>query len=171
MFNSEDGYSYKSDVFSLGAVFFNLITGRYLFSGEDFEQTLRRNVRCDVASINKYLEHTSNNCKDLLASMLKANPVDRPSAQEALQHVWFNNDKGIIRDLLLMNEIMCEDDKVQRPSQNHEPGESSVDAQEFDEENDSQSDISHKLQRLCRTSNHHPSFHAGMSNKVASAGN
>jgi len=36
-----------------------------------------------------------------------------------------------------MNEIMCEDDKVKRPSQNYEPGESSVDAQEFDEENDS----------------------------------
>lgn len=70
MFNSEDGYSYKSDVFSLGAVLFNLITGRYLFSGENFEQILRRNVRCDVASINKYLEHTSNHCKELIALML-----------------------------------------------------------------------------------------------------
>jgi serine/threonine protein kinase len=29
----KSGYSYKADVFSLGSVFFNLLTGRYLFSG------------------------------------------------------------------------------------------------------------------------------------------
>jgi serine/threonine protein kinase len=29
------GYSYHADMFSLGAVFFNLISGRYLFSGKD----------------------------------------------------------------------------------------------------------------------------------------
>ena len=27
------GYTYKIDIFSLGAVFFNLLTGRYLFIG------------------------------------------------------------------------------------------------------------------------------------------
>jgi len=66
MFLNEAGYSYKADVFSLGAVFFNLLTGRYLFSGDNMEQTLRRNVRCDIKGIQKYLEHTSNNCKDLI---------------------------------------------------------------------------------------------------------
>ena len=29
------GYSYNADIFSLGAVFFNLVSGRYLFSGKD----------------------------------------------------------------------------------------------------------------------------------------
>lgn len=29
------GYSYKVDIFSLGSVFFNLICGRYLFTGND----------------------------------------------------------------------------------------------------------------------------------------
>lgn len=33
----EEKYSYKADIFSLGAVFFNLITGRYLFSGENMD--------------------------------------------------------------------------------------------------------------------------------------
>jgi serine/threonine protein kinase len=37
MFISEEGYSYKADIFSLGALFFNLLTGRYLFSGENME--------------------------------------------------------------------------------------------------------------------------------------
>lgn len=31
----KSGYSYKADVFSLGSVFFNLITGRYLFSADN----------------------------------------------------------------------------------------------------------------------------------------
>jgi serine/threonine protein kinase len=55
MFTKEDGYSYKADVFSLGALFFNLLTGRYLFSGESMEQTLRRNVRCDISGVTKYI--------------------------------------------------------------------------------------------------------------------
>jgi serine/threonine protein kinase len=37
MFTSEEGYTYKADIFSLGALFFNLLTGRYLFSGENME--------------------------------------------------------------------------------------------------------------------------------------
>ena len=37
MFKSEKGYSYKADVFSLGAVFFNLLTGRYMFSGDNMD--------------------------------------------------------------------------------------------------------------------------------------
>lgn len=109
MFLSEEGYSYKADIFSLGALFFNLLTGRYLFSGENMEQTLRRNVRCDLSGVAKYLTHTSKNCKDLLICMLNSNPDQRPTASEALAHPWFNNEKDIIRDLLIMNEVMCED--------------------------------------------------------------
>lgn len=31
----EQGYSYKCDMFSLGVVFFNLLTGKHLFNGND----------------------------------------------------------------------------------------------------------------------------------------
>jgi serine/threonine protein kinase len=37
------GYTYNSDVFSLGAVFFNLLTGCYLFSGQDVNEVVRKN--------------------------------------------------------------------------------------------------------------------------------
>jgi serine/threonine protein kinase len=84
MFMRDDGYSYKADVFSLGALFFNLLTGRYLFSGENMEQTLRRNVRCDISGISKYISNMSKNCKDLLIWMLNPDPDQRPTAREAL---------------------------------------------------------------------------------------
>jgi hypothetical protein len=41
--------------------------------------------------------------------MLSPNAEKRPSAREALLHPWFNNDKDIIRDLLIMNEVMCDE--------------------------------------------------------------
>lgn len=40
------GYSYKADIFSVGAVFFNLVSGRYLFSGKDLQELLKRNIEC-----------------------------------------------------------------------------------------------------------------------------
>ena len=45
------GYSYKSDIFSLGSVFFNLVTGRYLFSGESNQEILRLNSECKLEHI------------------------------------------------------------------------------------------------------------------------
>jgi serine/threonine protein kinase len=45
------GYSYHADIFSLGAVFFNLVSGRYLFSGKDLQELLKRNIECETATI------------------------------------------------------------------------------------------------------------------------
>jgi len=39
-------YNYKADVFSAGSVLFNLFSRRYLFSGADADEVLRRNARC-----------------------------------------------------------------------------------------------------------------------------
>jgi len=47
----KSGYSYKADVFSLGSVFFNLLTGRYLFSAQNQDDLLIKNVKCDLGHI------------------------------------------------------------------------------------------------------------------------
>lgn len=52
-------YNYKADIFGAGSVFFNLLSRRYLFSGATAEDVLRRNARCQVEHIVKYLEHVS----------------------------------------------------------------------------------------------------------------
>jgi serine/threonine protein kinase len=38
------GYNFKCDVFSLGSVLFNLLTGRYLFNGTTKQQLLLKNA-------------------------------------------------------------------------------------------------------------------------------
>ncbi len=49
----------------------------------------------------------SADCVNLLHRMLAVNPDQRPSAEEALQHPWFKQDKEIISDLIAFNEALC----------------------------------------------------------------
>ena len=53
------GYSYKADIFSLGAIFFNLISGRYLFSGKDINELLKRNLECETSTIKQFLSNNT----------------------------------------------------------------------------------------------------------------
>ncbi len=60
------GYTYKSDIFSLGCVFFNLISGFYLFNDVSLKEKIMKNTICDISIIESYLSHTSQQCRDLL---------------------------------------------------------------------------------------------------------
>jgi len=91
-------------MFSLGSVFFNLLTGFFLFSGHTPELLLLSNISCDLSMIKKYLQHTTHHCKDLVTWMLEVDPDDRPTPKEALKHPWFKGDKGILKNLLNMND-------------------------------------------------------------------
>ena len=111
------GYSYKSDIFSLGSVFFNLLSGRYVFGGINSQEVLQKNYQCDFdekqmiqqidARAKVRGETISDGAKELLLWMLKASATERPSAKEALNHRLFNSDHSIINDLLKENEYIC----------------------------------------------------------------
>ena len=103
----KSGYSYKADIFSLGSVCFNLLTGRYLFSADNQQDLLIKNIKCQTAHIVKYLQNTTPECRDLLFKMIEIDPIKRLSAKEALMHDWFKIDKGVIIKLLQENKIMC----------------------------------------------------------------
>ena len=76
----------------MGSLFFNLVTGRYLFNGINKEQILARNRFCDLSMIPEYLQEVSEPCRELIMWMLEADPGLRPSAKEALLHSWFKKD-------------------------------------------------------------------------------
>lgn len=97
---SAGGYSYKCDIFSLGAVFFNLLTGRYLFGGNCRNDVLRHNEKCDLSTKHKYVATVSEHGQELLFNMLSDNPGSRPTAREALTHAWFKDDQLILTNLL-----------------------------------------------------------------------
>jgi calcium/calmodulin-dependent protein kinase I len=81
----------KSDIFSLGSLFFNLVCGRLLFSGRTAKEILYSNRNVNPQSyIDKTCTNVSSVCRDLLKKMISPKQDDRPTAAECLEHEWFN---------------------------------------------------------------------------------
>ncbi len=92
----DQGYREKFDIFSLGSVFFNLLSGHFMFNGESVDEQLRLNRACDLSLLPMYLESISEQCFQLLFKMIDPDPEKRPSATEALRHLWFKQDEEVI---------------------------------------------------------------------------
>ena len=80
-------YSKRSDIWSLGVVLYQLMTGKLPFSGTTQGEVTR--------AIKKGEYEAPTDCSDELVSfigkMLVANPDDRCSAAGALDHPWIKN--------------------------------------------------------------------------------
>lgn len=72
---------------------------------------LIKNIKCETSHIKKYLSNISPQCREVLMKMLEADPANRPSAKEALDLEWFKQDKEILKELLIINDIMCTNSK------------------------------------------------------------
>lgn len=73
---SAQPYTFKSDVFSLGVIFFNMISGKQLFTGRTAQQALVKNIKCEVQEDIQNLK-CSEQLKELLINMLLKNPEQR----------------------------------------------------------------------------------------------
>jgi len=49
------GYREKADVFSVGSVFFNLLSKRFLFNGRDNDELIERNRVCSISRLPWYI--------------------------------------------------------------------------------------------------------------------
>jgi calcium/calmodulin-dependent protein kinase I len=57
-----EGYSKKCDIFSIGSVMFNMLTGQYLFAGSNANEMLFNNRVCNLFSKKRYVTSFSKEC-------------------------------------------------------------------------------------------------------------
>ncbi|CAD8176978.1 unnamed protein product [Paramecium octaurelia] len=99
MFIDKYPYTTKVDMFSLGAIFYKLLSRRSLFSGNNSDEILENNKRFKC---NNHLKCCSNEILDLLKQMLQKDPNKRISPEQALLHPFF--EESIQGDLGVADE-------------------------------------------------------------------
>ena len=74
--------SAKSDIFSLGCLFFHLITSSHVFTGNNGMEILNANGKLNPQKlVQARVSRVTPECKSLLLWMLEQKPLIRPSAE------------------------------------------------------------------------------------------
>ena len=108
-------YDEKCDLWSIGVIFYILLTGRPPFDGNDDEEILK-NVEKGVYDKTSYpFPSLSSLAKDLINKLLQYDPKKRISAEEALEHKWFKTAEFNMEASKLFNKIdLNSDGKIEK---------------------------------------------------------
>ncbi|CAD8140070.1 unnamed protein product [Paramecium pentaurelia] len=82
-------YDKICDMFSVGCIFYKLITSKDLFPGNDYHEILKLNKKCIINLDTLNIYQTPQSAIDLINQMLQAVPQQRISAKQALDHPFF----------------------------------------------------------------------------------
>ena len=85
-------YNEKCDVWSCGVIMYILLTAEPPFNGREDDEIFAKILKgqYDTKPLSKY----SSNCLNLIENLLKYNDNERFSAEQALNHVWFQDFKS-----------------------------------------------------------------------------
>lgn len=81
----------NSDIFSVGIIFYFMITGKMPFEGEDVYKIIEKNKSGKIDFLIPELSRVSSACRSLLKSMLEINPSSRITPEKALEHEYFSD--------------------------------------------------------------------------------
>eukprot|EP01017_Pseudomicrothorax_dubius_P033728 TRINITY_DN4543_c0_g1_i2.p1 TRINITY_DN4543_c0_g1~~TRINITY_DN4543_c0_g1_i2.p1 ORF type:complete len:154 (-),score=27.28 TRINITY_DN4543_c0_g1_i2:12-473(-) len=91
VFTSTGPYSPVCDIFSLGIVFYNMLTGLSPFDDEDGNVILQKNKECSIDFDNPDLKKAPVLALDLLRRMLEKDPTKRITAKAAVDHPYLED--------------------------------------------------------------------------------
>jgi len=83
-------YQNEVDMWSVGVIMYILLCGYPPFYDENDAQLFEKIMQCRYEFHEQYWEHISNEAKELIRGLLKVDPKERLSAEEALKSPWFN---------------------------------------------------------------------------------
>ncbi|XP_023874179.2 serine/threonine-protein kinase ATG1c isoform X2 [Quercus suber] len=79
-------YDAKADLWSVGAILFQLVTGKTPFTGNNQIQLLQNIMRSTELHFPLDITDLSSDCKDLCQKLLRRNPVERLTFEEFFNH-------------------------------------------------------------------------------------
>ncbi|EXB36713.1 Serine/threonine-protein kinase ATG1 [Morus notabilis] len=79
-------YDAKADLWSVGAILFQLVTGKTPFTGNNQIQLLQNIVKSTELNFPTDSNDLSSECKDLCQKLLRRNPVERLTFEEFFNH-------------------------------------------------------------------------------------
>ena len=85
-------YTPICDIFSLGLIFHLLVFGKSIFKGKTYNEVLNENRSCLFDLDSAEYENVDDLTMDLLKKMLKINPEERITAEQALNHPFFKEE-------------------------------------------------------------------------------
>ncbi|OMJ82504.1 hypothetical protein SteCoe_16791 [Stentor coeruleus] len=89
-------YSEKTDIWSAGVILYYLLTQRSPFPKGSRSMIIDSITTGNVDFSNSNFTSLSNEAQDLIKSMLKVYPEDRPSCEKILKHPWFKISKKML---------------------------------------------------------------------------
>merc|ERR1711972_330688 len=99
-------YNHLSDLWSCGVIMYVLLCGYPPFYGETDAEVLTK-VRLGNFSFNATdWKNVSEDAKNLIRMLLKMNPKDRYTAEQALNHVWVRNKAPKAANVSLQQSLM-----------------------------------------------------------------
>jgi serine/threonine protein kinase len=81
IFSDSLSYSMKSDIFSIGSIMYNILTGSNLFKGDSVKSVILMNKECNLDLAKDNLKWHDNNLTNLVLQMLSKDLKERPTAR------------------------------------------------------------------------------------------
>ena len=83
-------YTYKADLWSAGVITYMLLSSSRPFWGRSRKQMADQIMRCNLKFDGPGWKHVTQGGKDFVASLIKVDPNERLSADEALESPWLH---------------------------------------------------------------------------------
>jgi len=99
-------YDESADMWSLGVIMFVMLCGYPPFHGDNDQEVLDKVKQARFHFAPADWKDVSEDAKELIQKLLAFNPLDRHSAEQALNHVWVKNQAPKAKDVKLQQNFV-----------------------------------------------------------------